>query len=164
MDISCQSDFPSRNPVDAAVVERVKSLIDGSFAKDSVFRPSKKNQAGYDFFFILKDLSTGTRYVQLIEPTLSAGGASPDAFFIDRYLKKMKAVKALAWAELGIEAENIIHTFVSTTGDTSRIDWATVFESAGYADSRILILDRVDLKFFFGPTLDALFSCSFEDN
>eukprot|EP01036_Dinobryon_divergens_P029294 gene29294-38367_t len=95
VEISCQSDFPSRNPVDAPVVKRVKSLIDGSSANYSVFRPSNENQAGYDFFFILKDLSTGMRYVQLIEPTLSAGaGATPDAFFIERYVKKLKAVQS----------------------------------------------------------------------
>ena len=164
VDIDCQRDFPSRNPVDAAVVKRVKSLIGGSSAKSSVFRPSnKENQVGYDFFFILKDLSTGTRYVQLIEPTLSAGGATPDAFFIERYVKKLKAVQSLAWVELGIDAENIVHTFVST-GDTSRIDWATVFKSAGYSDSRILILDRADLKAFLGPMLDVLFSCGFDDD
>ena len=141
----------------------MKSLIGGSSAKSSVFRPSKENEAGNHFFFILKDISTGTRYLQLIEPTLSADGATPDAFFIERYVKKLKAVKSLAWAELGIDAENIVHIFVST-GDTSRIDWATVFTSAGYSDSRILILDRADLKAFFGPMLDVLFSCGFDDN
>ena len=163
VDIDCQSNFPSNNPADAAVVKRVKSLIDYPSAKYSVFRPSKENQVGYDFFFILKDLSTGMRYVQLIEPSLSAGGATPDVFFVERYVKKLKAVQSLAWVELDIDAENIVHTFVST-GDTSRIDWATVFKSAGYSDSRILILDRADLKAFFGPMLNVLFSCGFDDN
>ena len=37
---------------------------------------------------------------------------------------------------VGIDVENIVHTFV-LTGDTSRIDWATVFKSAGYSDSRV---------------------------
>ena len=115
------------------------------------------------FFFIFKDLSTGMRYVQLIEPTLSAGGATPDTFFTERYLKKLRAVQSLAWAEIGIDAENIVHTFIST-GNTSRIDWETVFKSAGYSDSRILILDRANLKAFFGPMLDVLFSCGFDDN
>ena len=113
------------------------------------------------FFFIFKDLSTGMRYVQLIEPTLSAGGATPDAIFTERYLKKLRAVQSLAWAEeIGINSENIVHTFVST-GDASRIDWETVFKSAGYSDSKILILDRANLKVFFGPMLDMLFSCGF---
>ena len=48
---------------------------------------------------------------------------------------------------VGIDVENIVHTFVST-GDTSRIDWATVFKSAGHSDSRVLILERADLKAF----------------
>ena len=68
-------------------------------------------------------------------------------------MKKLKVVKSLVWAELRKDAGNIVHTFVST-GYTSRIDWGTVFESAGYSDSRILILDRADLKAFFGPMLD----------
>ena len=141
----------------------MKSLIGCSSATDLVFRPSKSTQSGYDFFFIFKDLSTGMRYVQLIEPTLSAGGSTPDTFFTERYFKKLRAVQSLAWAELGIDAENIVHTFVST-GNTSRIDWETEFKSAGYSDSRILILDRANLKAFFGPMLDVLFSCGFDDN
>ena len=164
VNITCQNDFPSNKSVDAAVVKGMKSLIGGSSATDLVFRrPSKSTQSGYDFFFIFKDLSTGMRYVQLIEPTLSAGGATPDTFFTERYLKKLRAVQSLAWAEIGIDAENIVHTFIST-GNTSRIDWETVFKSAGYSDSRILILDRANLKAFFGPMLDVLFSCGFDDN
>jgi len=146
----------------------VKSLIGGSFAKYSVLRPHKENQAGFILFFNFKYLSTGTRYVQLIEPTLSAGvgGVIPDEFFIERYVKKLKAAQSLAWVELSIHAENIIHTIVSI-GDNSRIDWATVFNSAGYSDSRALILVTADLpKVFFGPMLmNVLFSCcSLDDN
>ena len=105
MDIFCQSDFPStNNPADAAVVKRVKSLIDGLSAKYSVFQPSKEDQAGYDvFFFILKDLSTGTRYVQLIETTLSAGRV-----FYRSLCEEAGScpIQSLPW--VGIDVEDII--------------------------------------------------------
>ena len=105
--------------------------------------------------------------MQLIEPTLSAGvgGAIPEAFFIERYVKKLKAAQSLAWVDLSIDAENIIHIIVSI-GDNSRIDWATVFNSAGYSDSRVLIMVTADLpKVFFGPMLiNVLFSYGLYDN
>ena len=160
VDVSCQSDFPSSNPADAAVLERVKALIDDGLATNQVIRPDKENQAAYDFFFILKGLTTGTRFVQLIEPTFSASNS--DQFFIDRYVKKLKTSDSLAWNELGIDKKDIVHTFVST-GNTSHIDWKTVFDSAGYSDRRVLILDQKDLAPFYGPMLNVLFSSCFSD-
>ena len=104
---------------------------------------------------------------QLIKPTLSAGvgGAIPDAFFIKQYVKKLKAAQSLAWVELSIDEENIIHTIVSI-GDKSRIDWATGFNSAGYSDSRVRIFVTADLpKVFFGSMLrNVLFSCGLDYN
>ena len=161
VDVSCQSDFPSTNPADAAVLKRVNAMIKSN-SGNKVVRPKKENQAAYNFFFILKDLTTGTRYVQLIEPTFSAGGSNPDQFFIDRYVKKLKAAESLAWNEVGIDVKDIIHTFVST-GSTSHIDWKTVFDNAGYSDRRVLILDKKDLITFYGPMLNVLFSSCFSD-
>ena len=160
VDVSCQSDFPSSNPADAAVLERVKALIDDGLAANQVIRPDKENQAAYDFFFILRGLTEGTRFVQLIEPTFSASNS--DQFFIDRYVKKLKSSDSLAWNELGIDKKDIIHTFVST-GSTSHIDWKTVFDNAGYSDRRVLILDKKDLASFYGPMLNVLFSSCFSD-
>jgi hypothetical protein len=95
VDVSCQSDFPSINPVDAAVVKSVKTLIDNNADSiNVVVRPTKENQAGYDFFFILKDRAAGPRFVQLMEPTLSAGGPDSDVFFIKRYINKLKAAES----------------------------------------------------------------------
>jgi len=160
VDVSCQSDFPSSNPADAAVLERVKALIDDDLSVNKVIRPDKQNQAAYDFFFILKGLTAGTRFVQLIEPTFSASNS--DQFFIDRYVKKLKSSDSLAWNELGIDKKDIVHTFVST-GSTSHIDWKTVFDNAGYSDRRVLILDKKDLASFYGPMLNVLFSSCFSD-
>ena len=160
-DVSCQNDFPSIDPADAAVFKRVQVFLDSKSIINKVIRPTEETQAAYDFFFILKG-PDGSRYVQLIEPTLSAGGPDSDAFFINRYLKKLEKAESLAWNELGIDAANIVHTFVST-GNTSGVPWKTVFENAGYSDRRVLILDRTDLSTFFGPMLNVLFSYCFSD-
>ena len=162
VDVSCQSDFPSINPVDAAVVKSVKTLIDNADSINVVVRPTKENQAGYDFFFILKGRAAGPRFVQLIEPTLSAGGPDSDVFFIKRYIKKLKAAESLAWNKLGIDVNNIVHTFIST-GDITGIQWQTVFKDQGYSDRKVLILDKTDLSTFYGPMLSVLFSSCFSD-
>ena len=89
----------------------MRALIDDSLSETKIVRPKIENQAAYDFFFILEDLTTGTRYVQLIEPTFSADGCNlPDQFFIDRYVKKLKAAESLAWNELGIDVKDIVYT------------------------------------------------------
>ena len=100
VDLTCQSDFPSTNPVDAVVVKSVKAVVDGT-SNTKIVRPTKENQAAYDFFFILKDSSSNKRFVQLIEPTttISAGGPDSNAYFIKRYLDKLKAAESLAWGE-----------------------------------------------------------------
>ena len=107
VDIDCERDFPSssNNPIDAAVVMRGKSLIGGSIFYQ-VFSPSSKQarktklvaMMTSSFSFSKISPLAGTRYAQLFEPTLSAGGATPDAFFIiERYVKKLKAVQSLVW-------------------------------------------------------------------
>ena len=55
-DVACKIDFPSSNPVDVNSITRVKSLIDDA-TLDLVLRPTKDNQAGYHFFFILKEFA-----------------------------------------------------------------------------------------------------------
>jgi hypothetical protein len=110
-----------------------------------VHSQARKTKRVTTFFFNFKDLSTGTFYdvQQMIKPTLSAGvgGTIPDAFFIKQYVKKLKAAQSLAWVELSIDAENIIH-------------------------SRVRILVTADLpKVFFGSMLrNVLFSCGLDFN
>ena len=162
VDVSCQSDFPSTNPVDAAVVKSVKALVDNADSINKIVRPTKETQAAYDFFFILKDSSSNKRFVQLIEPTISAGGPDSDAYFIKRYVDKLTRAESLAWDQLGIDMKDIVYTFIST-GDTSGIDWATEFQDAGYSDSRILILDRADVTAFYAPMMNLLFSNCLDD-
>jgi hypothetical protein len=159
-DLPCKFDFPSSNLVDAKSVKEVKSFVDEA-AINVVVRPTKKTQAGYDFFFILRDFSSGARFVQLIEPTFSDGGKhDSNKFFIARYLKKIEKAESLAWSELGIDVKNLVHTFVSN-GDTSGIDWKKEF-SKKFPDRKIVILDRANLPTFFGPMLNSLFSCCFD--
>jgi hypothetical protein len=163
-DLPCKFDFPSNKSADAKSVKRVKSFVDDVATINVVVRPKKKNQAGYDFFFVLKDFSSGARYVQLIviEPTFSAGGKhDSNAFFIKRYLKKIEKAESLAWSELGIDVKNLVHTFVSN-GDTSGIDWEKEFSNK-FPDRKIVILDRANLRTFFGPMLNSLFSFCFDD-
>ena len=163
VDVSCQSDFPSANPVDAAVVKSVKALVDHADSINKIVRSTKETQAAaYDFFFILKDLSSNKRFVQLIETTISEGGRDSDAYFIKRYVDKMKRAESLAWDQLGIDVKDIVHTFIST-GDSSGIDWATEFQDAGCSDRRILILDRADVTAFYGPMMNLLFSNCLDD-
>eukprot|EP01036_Dinobryon_divergens_P022102 gene22102-30337_t len=161
VDVSCQSDFPSTNPVDAAVVKSVKTVVDGT-SNNIIVRPTKETQAAYDFFFILKDSSTNKRFVQLIKPTISAGCPDSDAYFIKRYMDKLTRAESLAWDQLGIDVNEIVHTFIST-GDASGIDWATKFHDAGCSNKRILILDRADVTAFYGPMMNLLFSNCLDD-
>eukprot|EP01035_Chromulina_nebulosa_P000536 gene536-biopygen441 len=161
-DLPCKFDFPSSNPADAKSIKRVKSFVDEAAIKNVVVLPTKDGQAGYAFFFILKDFSSGARYIQLIEPTFSAGGKhDSNEFFIKRYLKKIEEAESLAWSELGIDVKNLVHTFVSI-GDTSGIDWKKEFRNK-FPDRKIVILDRANLPTFFGPMLNSLFSCCFDD-
>jgi hypothetical protein len=161
-DLPCKFDFPSSNPADAKSVLRVKSLFDEAATVNVVVRSTKDDQAGYDFFFILRDFSSGARFVQLIEPTFSAGGKhNSNKFFIERYLNKIEKAESLAWSEIGIDVKNLVHTFVSN-GDTSGIDWKKEF-SKKFPDRKIVILDRANLPTFFGPMLNSLFSCCFDD-
>ena len=161
-DLPCKFDFPSNKPADAKSAKRVKSFVDEVATKNVVVRPMKDDQAGYDFFFILKEFASGARYVQLIEPTFSAGGKhDSNKVFITRYLKKIEEAESLAWSELGIDVKNLVHTFVSN-GDTSGIDWKKEFSNK-FSDRRIVILDRANLARFFGPMLNVLFSCWFDD-
>ena len=151
-DLPCKFDFPSSNLVDAKSVKEVKSFVDEA-AINVVVRPTKKTQAGYDLFFILRDFSSGARFVQLIEPTFSDGDKhNSNKFFITRYLKKIEEAESLAWSELGIDVKNLVHTFVSN-GDTSGIDWKKEF-SKKFPDRKIVILDSAT---FFGPMLNCCF-------
>lgn len=162
-DVACTVDFPSSNPADADAFKRVKSLIDEIPVVSAIFRPTKAAQSGYDFFFILKEFSSRTRSIQLIDTSFSAGGKNrSEEFFIARYLKKIEAAESLAWNELGIDVKTIVHTFVSN-GDTSGVDWKKEFSDKKYSDRRIVILDRADLAIFFGPMLNVLFRCCFDD-
>ena len=78
-------------------------------------------QARYAFFFILRCLSSGARYVQLIEPSFLASGSNhSNEFYIARYLKQIEVAESCE--KEGIDVKNIVHTFVSI-GDTSGIDW-----------------------------------------
>ena len=162
MNVTCKSDFPSIDPVDASVVKKVKALVDNTDSNDVIVRPAKENQAAYDFLFILKEFPTNMPFIQLMEPTISAGGPDPKDYFSRRYVEKLQNAESLAWNELGIDVKKIVHTFISM-GDTSDIDWATTFEDAGYWDRRILILDRADVRAFYGPMMNLLFSICFDD-
>jgi hypothetical protein len=90
VDVACQSDFPSMNSTDASDVKSVKDIVDNANSINTIIRPSEENQAAYDFFFILTVASTGKRFVQVIEPTISAGGPDPKEYFIKRYVNKLK--------------------------------------------------------------------------
>ena len=80
-DVDCKYDFPSNESADAGSVMRVKSWIDDTVTLDVVVRPTKDDQAGYDYFFILKEFATGARYVQLIE---AGGKHDSNELFIKR--------------------------------------------------------------------------------
>jgi hypothetical protein len=161
-DVACKFDFPSCHLVDADFITRVKAWIDDPAIINKVVLPTKDDQAAYDYFFVLKESSTGARYVQLIEPTFSAGGShQSNEFFIARYLKKIEVAESLAWGELGVDVHSIVYTFVSN-GDTSTIDWKKEFGKK-YSDRKIVILDRANLATFFGPMLNVMFSCCFDD-
>jgi hypothetical protein len=157
MNVSCKSDFPSIDPVDASVIKKV---IDNTDSNDVIVRPAKENQAAYDFLFILKEFPTNMPFIQLMEPTISAGGPDPKDYFSRRYVEKLQNAESLAWNELGIDVKNLVHTFVSN-GDTSGIGWKKEF-SKKFPDRKIVILDRANLPTFFGPMLNSLFSCCFD--
>ena len=162
-DVACEVDFPSSNLADADSIARVKSFVDDDDAAiDILFRPTKATEAGHTGFFILKGCSSGARYVQLIDLSFSAGGShNSNEFFIAQCLKKIEVAESLAWSELGIDVKNIVHTFISNS-DTSGIDWKE-FSDKEYSDRRILIMDGANLAHFFGPMLNVLFSCCFDD-
>jgi hypothetical protein len=102
-------------------------------------------------------------FIQLFEPTISAGGPDPEDYFSRRYVEKLEKAESLAWKEIGIDVKNIVYTFIST-GDTSDIDWATKFKDAGYRARMILILDRADVRAFYGPMMNLLFSICFDED
>ena len=162
VETSCNGDFPSISPDDASVVESVKALVDDADCINKIVRPTRENQAAYNFFFVLRDISTKMPFVQLIDLTLSAGD-SDSKDFTQRYVHQLKKAEALPWNELGIDAKKIVFTFISY-GDTSGVNWATEFKQAGFGDRRILVLGKADLKAFYGPMLNLLFSICFEDD
>jgi len=160
--ITCNYDFPSKNSADAASIAAVKAILNAN-SIDKVIYPSKKNQAAYDFFFILKDYKSGSRFVQLVDSTFAAvkknkSQLDSDSIFINRVVNKLKGSEKLAWSELGVGEDDIVHTFVSARNGPP-IDWAKELAAKNLSHKKVIILEMADLQQFYGPMLNALFAC-----